>query len=552
MFISELLNMAGRINDDVGRGNLSLIKKNIKSISSYSSKAIYYFPMVVSDQCTAEEVAMLSKAMEKQYSTFVVTCIGLIPFHRISSRGHASVDEYLNIFHQNIGIDAPADINILPMFESAEGYKDFRTYEKAYELGLVKNREEYDLLANGGLSEAVEVINNFSSYDKAYELGLVKDQEDYNTVVAALSESVEIINEYRGFEKAYELGLVKSRKDYDRLTASGKIFNESAEVINNFQNFEKAYELGLDKDRKEYTMMVDEAQYTPLNEMYSTDQMDKYTRHLYNRRNGIGAFDGVKDQGLTEASISIRSDAGQDPKHNITGASPSGNYNAFDSKAIFTNQDMNKANEMIPTIAKVNVGFIVEDTNEVISRDVLVGIKTFVHRIQSSELVTAFYQTIMNKRKFLKFVKFTTGEEKSLTDLILGVGELKSDAIESKLRKSSWLQAFKRRRRWSKMTIPFLMKSYTPNGTVVMTMNEVEFIKDRYGIDIMRDGHIKMIMEANFLLGFVILDQTNEVAYISYDSHNYEPQEYSYNLLEREMNANDRVMRELYRTFSTR
>lgn len=430
MFIRELLTFFSNIDTNTLRGNINLGNKNIRSISSYSSNAIYYFPTIVSDQCTAEEVTMISKALEKQYASFVVTCIGLIPFHRISSNAQGSVDEYLKIFHQNIGIDSGINVNLI---ESAM----FKSIEDGYQTSMYNNLHE----------------------------------------VITLSEN-----------------------------------------------------------------------YQPVNEKFERDHLDKYSRFCYNRRNASG------DPTLDEAvSVTVDSDfQNSRPGNNITGNTRPAFYEAFDAKSVFTNSDMNKANDAIPTITKVNIGFIVDETNEVIQRDVLVGIKTFVHRISTSELVTNLYNTIINKRKFLKFIKYISGEEKSLSDLLFGINELKADARDTKSTKSSWFQALKRRKRWSKMTIPFLMKSYTPNGTVVMTMNEVEYIKNQYGIDLMKDDHIKMIMDANFLLGFVILDQSNEIAYISYDAHNYEPQEYHYNALEREMNTNDRMMRELYRSFSTR
>ena len=113
-----------------------------------------------------------------------------------------------------------------------------------------------------------------------------------------------------------------------------------------------------------------------------------------------------------------------------------------------------------------------------------------------------------------------------------------------------WRSAFRSRRRWAKISVPKLMKEYTPNGTLVITMNEVNYLKDQYGIDIMRPDHVKMLMDADFLLGFVIVDQSNERVYVTYDGHGYGFQQYTYAMLEREAQTSDRLMRELYRSFS--
>ena len=180
----------------------------------------------------------------------------------------------------------------------------------------------------------------------------------------------------------------------------------------------------------------------------------------------------------------------------------------------------------------------------------MVGIKANIHRAPSAELVNDLYNCIINKRKFLRFVKFITGEERSLADLLFGIRELKSDALDGKSGAGEWRSAFKRRRRWAKMSIPYLMKEYTPNGTVVMTMNEVQYIRDQYGIDVMRPEHVRMIMDADFLLSFIIIDQAEEMVYITYDGHGYGFQTYTYAMLEREQQNTDRMMRELYRSFS--
>lgn len=218
-------------------------------------------------------------------------------------------------------------------------------------------------------------------------------------------------------------------------------------------------------------------------------------------------------------------------------------------REVFTNMELKKANEAVPTFAKATISFIVEDTDEIINRDVLVGIKAYVHKAPTAELVNDVYNCIINKRKFLRFVKFITGEERSLSDLLFGVKELRSDALDAKSG-GEWRNAFKRRRRWAKMSVPYLMKEYTPNGTICMTMNEVNYIKSEYGIDVMDPDHVRMIMDADYLLGFVVVDQSEELVYVTYDGHGYGFQTYTYAALERESANSDRMMRELYRSFS--
>lgn len=237
---------------------------------------------------------------------------------------------------------------------------------------------------------------------------------------------------------------------------------------------------------------------------------------------------------------------------NVARAAANGqrNFSTFD-KEVFTNMDMKKSNEAVPTFTRASIGFIVDETEEVVTRDVLIGIKAYIHKVAAADMISDIYNCIINKRKFLKFVKFISGEEKSLADLLFGIKSLKSDALQSRDGSmGQWAAAFRRRKRWSKISVPYLMKEYTPNGTVVITMNEVQFIRDEYGIDIMTPDHVNMIMDYSFLLGFVVLDQANEMCYVTYDGHGGNFQQYTYSMLERESNQSDRAMRELYRAMA--
>lgn len=227
------------------------------------------------------------------------------------------------------------------------------------------------------------------------------------------------------------------------------------------------------------------------------------------------------------------------------------NSTTFD-KEVFTKMDMQKANDAVPFFAKATVGFIVEGdrSEEVVNRDVLVGIKAFVHRVESKELIINLYNTIINKRKFLKFVKFVSGEEKSLSDLLFGFKELRDDALNTRTNAGKWTSALKQRRRMAKIRVPYLMTEYTPNGTLVMTKNEVDFIKAEYGVDVMDSTHVKMIMDDQFLLGFVVVDQAEELVYVVYDGHDYGFQTYTFPMLERDQATSDRELRALYRAMS--
>ena len=53
----------------------------IGSISAYSSNSIFYFPTIVSDQMMPSEQQMIIRMIEKNYASFVIACINLMPVH---------------------------------------------------------------------------------------------------------------------------------------------------------------------------------------------------------------------------------------------------------------------------------------------------------------------------------------------------------------------------------------------------------------------------------------------------------------------------------------
>ena len=774
--ISELFGLLSAI-DVTGKGNnrklglnVNLNRNRIRSISAFSSNSIFYFPCIVTDQAMPEEVAMVSRMIEKSYASFVVACIALMPFHRIRSDDQASIEEYLSQFHQNIGMTGGSGaaankvfrmIDALPMKESAteaeervadwllecwhkslEENSDFIKIvgsevslndmfnESALDEKTQILREKYYEVQNelntwGFLGEATEdlfdIEDNLDSDDDTddddsefgedlMDEGVIRipaqataqaidsikfalESVSENKIMSCQSltklrsleaklktlktKYTKYFNRYKKkwketqktggksklaimfnkiqiadpkvFMKQYgeyikiinrRLKLVEKRRtelrkrkgikteaaipdmltslEFDTLDYCDRVISESlaapdSEVFmyldesieDDLRKIIRSYATELDAEKEKnanLTVQLDQSRQSAhrykheRNQAYNMVGTAKRERHetegqkneLYRQLNDMtkkfNASRGA-DRALYRAEIDRLNDElkayknGTPPDPNNPDGpdgpdddsrlnigydrrKPAGGINVARARAkqdgkfttysreVFTDMDMKKANDAIPIFTKANIGFVIDETEEVVGRDVLIGIKAYVHRAPSAELINDIYNCVINKRKFLKFVKFITGEERSLADLLFGFRELRSDALDARTGAGEWRSAFKRRRRWAKMSIPYLTKEYTPNGTIILTMNEVDFIREQYGIDIMLPDHVRMIMDADYLLGFVILDQANEMVHVTYDGHGYGFQQYTYAMLEREQVQTDRMMRELYRAMA--
>lgn len=752
--------------------DFNLSRNRIRSISAYSSNSIFYFPTIVIDQATPDEIAMVSRMLEKSYASFVITCISLMPFHRIHADDQGSIEEYLSQFHQNLGISGgssvamgkvlglvntleetsswvdPSDpdvqatqkflmecwersrknctdfvktvsetVSLNDMFQAAPVDPVTKIMQEQY----MKTQEELDTW--GFLGEATgdefddDNILDMSDEDimaqifarPVYHDGMEEDEaddlEDEYPEIDDMLESANTLNEgnvkaaidsimfslqsisenkilscsnltklrsleaklnklkskYAKYLSRYKrkykenqktgsksklqirfngstisnpkafmqqygayikiinkrLKLIEKRRDELRNRKGGSASTESKAVAKektsekdaalkeaaaamttltdlDMQNIDACLEAAdkmLQAPDSEIFSYIDEA--SDADDWQNFDN-ERRMQALGSRINSVNAqrraeedlykarmarkdaqretdrakYEAEKSKDARRIAELEKKVGEKDPRDPEAGAEYDRNarrsqvnmvraairndytgHKTFE-REIFTDMEMKKANEAVPTFARANIGFIVDETEQVISRSVLVGIKVYIHKIAAMDLVNDIYSCIINKRKFLKFVKFISGEEKSLADLLFSFKEMRLDALNTRSSTKRWASAFRQRKRLSKMSVPYLMKEYTPNGSVVLTMDAVQYIKDEYGVDIMTPEHVKMLMDASFLLGFVILDQANEIVYVTYDGHGGNFQQYTYDMLVREQELSNKTMRDLYRTLS--
>lgn len=806
--IAELFTMLSTIDVSTKNGNtrfnVNMNRRNIRSISAFSSNSIFYFKTIVSDQVTPEEVGMVSRMLEKAYASFVVACIGLMPFHRVKADDQAAIESYLRQFHQNLGVSDGSDVVMSKVFNLATTITEsapvsitqediavtqnflMECWEKSRKncsryIELIADhitsvnemysvdpidpvtrvfQEKYmgrldELDSWGFIGEATaNMLDNFDDVESMSDADIIRsmmsddddidedefddellDEGNVKSAVNSIMFQLEAVSENKikscssltklssleaklnKLKNKYAKYLNRYKKKYKenqaKKTKSKLSIRFNGETISNPKAFMKQYggyikiinkrlklvekrreELrkkkglptdgGNDTPKLEETGIgvlsdldlatmdslieaADKQLYAPDSEVFleaptpppppppfapgtipSTDpryatakdtnfygshgatptrpqrqaNMQAVSDYIYDQDQRIrnlgqsntnlqnqnreyqnrltGAQRALDRSGVRrgELAASLQASRAAEKKlaqqvadlkqenEKLKGnqdvdkpdfelgdktslnidwkkSRPSGgvnlgraaangqtNFRTFDDK-IFTDMEMRKANEAIPTFAKASIGFVIDETEQVVTRDILVGIKVHIHKVPAMDLISDIYNCIINKRQFLKFVKWISGEEKSLADLLFCYKQLRTDALNSRNGKAGqWGAAFRRRKRWKDMSVPYLMKSYTPNGTVVLTMNEVQFIKDEYGLDVMRPDHVKMIMDSSFLLGFVILDQANEMVYVSYDGFEGDLQQYTYAMLERDTQMTDRAMRELYRSFS--
>lgn len=204
--------------------------------------------------------------------------------------------------------------------------------------------------------------------------------------------------------------------------------------------------------------------------------------------------------------------------------------------------DIKKANELVPStmiidfISKAN-----KDSSPVSISNVVIGIKAKLYPLESNDIINRIKLKNEDRNGFNKFIKATTREISFWKDLIFAIDKAKIDAISSSSRGSSsklW-KILERRSIKSKLRRGLgQINDASAITTLVISQEEVEYLKKYENIDIEKPMVIRPIMEAYNLMGVCVVDESVEVAKFIFDTGDDNYEVLSYNHLERESNDN--------------
>lgn len=201
----------------------------------------------------------------------------------------------------------------------------------------------------------------------------------------------------------------------------------------------------------------------------------------------------------------------------------------YRSNSTLLDNDVKKANEVIPTTLNIELRVKGSDS----PTNILMGVKTITHPIDSEEMIFNIASAIREKRIFFRTIQWTTGEIKFFKDFVLSMDTIRKN-VEQTRNKNNWWRSLRRLSLSSKYKRYVNRDDIIPNTSIVLSMDEVEYITNSYGINLLKDTKsvIKLI-EHYHLLSFAIVDSSSELAYFLFDGDsNF--QTFSFNALERE------------------
>ena len=422
--------------------------------------------------------------------------------------------------------------------------------------------------APDSIFESSEVISTKEAYSiLANKLDSIPD----NKIKSAKNISAlrELESSLKSMKTKYKKYLVRYKKKYEK--SDGKKLNIKFEghTIENPKQFMKVYgefikvvnsKLKLCEERRQelqnqHAKSVAES-YMPINiyeklEYCSIDKLDEMSlacakevlENVETSYSELENLDEAKGSGKPNQSQTSPKKYTVKRKPSDIRVRPQANVGG----SVFTSSDLKKLNDALPTIITVSVKMAVKNTSQVVDYSFPVGIKVHVYSVNSNEMATNIKDAMKTGRKLLSFIRYTSGEESSMMDLLFGLSKIKNGSNDSRDKNSPYRvyrEALQRRKRLSKMRIPFITSNYTLNGSMVFSTNVAEMVKRDLNIEIDSPENLKKLMLEEYLFAVYITDSATESVKIFYDN-DLAYNVVSYKQLQRQSKQDDQLKKEI-------
>ena len=460
------------------------------SIANAASKLIAVFPVLTSRTVSFDTARMTSKYIEQiscQFFMFVLQQANI-------SNAKDGI-AYLRQFHQNLNM---GDDNTDSVIAAMQSWID------AYTKGTQESTTFADALNNEVLSEAMVDPFMMQSDDVKISASDMRElmhamQESaniqfYDTKLNPLSIDDYVVREFAG-------------GDY-RVTVSPYILNEAKA---NKRKANNSYNENKEQHRHEEKM----------NEILN-DRMKIY-QNAQSEKDKQDA-ENEKQQKEDQKSTSRDNDwKDANRMHNNT--------------AFLKDQDIKKMNDAVPSILIVK--FYQKNSNDAVSgvaTEFLIGIKSKVVPITTTEILRRIMNDNKDGQKFLKFMRVITGELKA-SDVLLGLSRITDDVKSYKVkgaRGDIWTLLQNRAVAAKEQVRSGKHNDFSAITTVLISQQDADELYREENFDINDPKNAIHFMQSYNLMGFAIADDSNEVLHLLLDNGSKNFEDISYRMLERE------------------
>lgn len=519
------------------------------SIAKLSSAATLQFPIISSRSINVDTTQTVVKALERQYAIFVQMVISMNPY--LDLEKDRNLQGYLKNIHQN-------NVGIIDLKESAMSlYSDdfgrtllFSLNEGCNGQVLASNREqmfnpeEYlnnKILNNLYASKEINLENAMLNLDYYYK----KNPEILTEKYKPTDDDDDLYDENGNFsiEKAMD-PLPDFAKEANNKAKNSNINNSKSNVKPEDPNssYHQNNDYDVDPSIKNESGQLKKKQFA------HQKMMDRHQMRMDNAKNELSKQE-FKFQQEKEKAAKERQERMDDHKIKMDEAEKLMNEKKFkhelqktkwdyQSKTAvkLSDNDVKKCNELVPTTLSLTLQ-VKDGSNFGGVSNFVIGVKGLLHPVNSDDMISNLLSGYKSGNKFFNFLRWTSGEIKFIKDLILNMDNIREDVVKKHAKNGSgWWSALKRRRNVAALRRIKGSGRILPNTTIVCSINEIDELKEAYGVDLMNPTAIKKIMKTFFLLGFVVVDDSQELCHFIFDGEN-NYQVVSFNGLEKENNS---------------
>lgn len=519
------------------------------SIAKLSSAATLQFPVITSRSINVDTAQTVVKALERQYAMFIQMVISMNPY--LDLEKDRNLQGYLRNIHQN-------NVGIIDLKESAMSlYSDdfgrtllFSLNEGCNGQVLASNREQMfnpeEYLNN-------KILNNlYASKEISLENAMLNLDYYYKKNPEILTEKYKPTKKQIKRERAFKIknniplddddlydenGNFSIEKAMDPLPDFAKEANNKAKnsKINNSKNNVKpedpnsSYHQNNNYDVEPSNNKNEQKQSNLTDKQFSHQKM--MDRHKMRMDNANLELNKQKLQQKNQETENLINE--KKFKHELQ--KTKWDYQSKTAVKLSDN-DVKKCNELVPTTLSLTLQ-VKDGSNFGGVSNFVIGVKGLLHPVNSDDMISNLLSGYKSGNKFFNFLRWSSGEIKFIKDLILNMDNIREDVVRKHAKNGSgWWSALKRRRNIAALRRIKGSGRILPNTTIVCSINEIDELKEAYGVDLMNPTSIKKIMKTFFLLGFVVVDDSQELCHFIFDGEN-NYQVVSFNGLEKENNS---------------
>ena len=212
-----------------------------------------------------------------------------------------------------------------------------------------------------------------------------------------------------------------------------------------------------------------------------------------------------------------------------------------DQNDYFTHQlldnDIKKANELMPTTMIVNFISRDEGVNDVIRMSGVIGVKAKLYPVDSMDICNRMSSKVKDKNGLFNLIRASTREISFFKDLAFAIDKAKMDAMymASDSNNAKMFKVLERRAAKNKFSRLIKKNDASPITSLVISQYEVDYLK-QLNIDMEKSFNARSILEGYNLMDIVVADESMEIAKFLFDDGDGVYEAITFDALEKQAN----------------